>query len=295
MTPSLLVGFDGSEASRVAVRLAARLAAGSALSLVHATAPAPLSALTALDNLGTLISGSPGVLGEEWARHEEARALVLLAEGRAEALSAGASAVHTRHLLGRPADVLSNLAASPGCELVVVGPHGHGAWARTLVGSVTDELLRHAHVPVLVARGGRLGHVVVGIDGSPGSLRAAALAGRLARRTGAAVELVAAVEFPIETFVEARTAVRELLEGEARKWFAKARATMNGTPTSEVVVFHEPVHALLTHAERTQADLVVVGRRGPGEGVRHLLGSVSRRIALTAPMSVLVVPAAVPE
>jgi nucleotide-binding universal stress UspA family protein len=91
--------------------------------------------------------------------------------------------------------------------------------------------------------------------------------------------------------VEARTAVRDLLEREARQRFAKARATLNGTPSTEVVVFHEPVHALLTHAERTKADLVVVGRRGPGEGVRHLLGSVSRRVALTAPMSVLVVPA----
>jgi nucleotide-binding universal stress UspA family protein len=291
MTPFLVVGVDGSEASQAAVRLAARLSVGAALTLVQATTPAPLATLTAIDNLGTLVSGTPGVLAEEWTRREEHRALQLLSEAKTVATELGAAQVQTLHLLGRPADVLADLAATDGCELVVVGPHGHGAFARTLVGSTTDELLRQAHVPVLVARREALRSMVVGIDGSPGSVRAAALAGRLARRTGATVELVAAVEFPIETFVEARAAVRSLLEEEARRWFAKARATMNGTPSTEVIVFHEPVHAILTHAEKMNADLVVVGRRGPGEGVRHMLGSVSRRIALTAPMSVLVVPA----
>ncbi len=291
MTSFLLVGVDGSAASQVAVRLAAHLSAGSPLTLVHASAPAPLSTLLTLDNLGTLVSGVPGVLGEEWTRHEERRALELLAREKERAVAQGAVEVHARHLLGRPSDVLADMAAAGRCELVIIGPHGHGAFARTLVGSTTDELLRHAHVPVLVARGDRVRHVVVGVDGSPGSQRAAALAGQLARRTGAGVELVAAVEFPIETFVEARAAVRGLLEDEARRWFAKARATMNGTPSSEVIAFHEPVHALLSHAQRMKADLVVVGRRGPGEGARHLLGSVSRRLALTAEMSVLVVPA----
>jgi nucleotide-binding universal stress UspA family protein len=39
-----------------------------------------------------------------------------------------------------------------GCDLVVLGSHGHGRLRRFFRGSVTDEVIRHARFPVLVVK-----------------------------------------------------------------------------------------------------------------------------------------------
>jgi nucleotide-binding universal stress UspA family protein len=51
---------------------------------------------------------------------------------------------------GHPASVL--FAASRGSALVVVGSRGRGSLAGALLGSVSQDLLRHSHCPVTVAR-----------------------------------------------------------------------------------------------------------------------------------------------
>lgn len=37
-------------------------------------------------------------------------------------------------------------------QLVIVGSRGHGKVRRTLLGSVSDYVLHHSHVPVIVCR-----------------------------------------------------------------------------------------------------------------------------------------------
>lgn len=39
-----------------------------------------------------------------------------------------------------------------GADLLVVGSHGHGAIGRLLLGSVANDIIRHASVPVLVVK-----------------------------------------------------------------------------------------------------------------------------------------------
>ena len=39
-----------------------------------------------------------------------------------------------------------------GCDLIVIGSHGHGRFRRLLRGSLTDEVVRNAHCPVLVVK-----------------------------------------------------------------------------------------------------------------------------------------------
>ena len=39
-----------------------------------------------------------------------------------------------------------------GCDLVVIGSHGHGRLRRLFRGSLTDEVVRNAHCPVLVVK-----------------------------------------------------------------------------------------------------------------------------------------------
>lgn len=41
-------------------------------------------------------------------------------------------------------------AAEKNADLVVVGSHGRTGWVRWMLGSQTDEVLHHAHSPVLI-------------------------------------------------------------------------------------------------------------------------------------------------
>ena len=55
-------------------------------------------------------------------------------------------------LIGRPDAAIVWLAEEIGADLVSVGSRGLGAMRRTLIGSVSDSVVRHAHCPVMVVR-----------------------------------------------------------------------------------------------------------------------------------------------
>jgi nucleotide-binding universal stress UspA family protein len=53
---------------------------------------------------------------------------------------------------GKPGEVICKLAHEEKAELVVIGTRGLGKVRRTLLGSVSDFVVHHSHVPVLVCR-----------------------------------------------------------------------------------------------------------------------------------------------
>jgi nucleotide-binding universal stress UspA family protein len=64
--------------------------------------------------------------------------------------------VHPMVIEGHPAEVL--VAAAEDADLLVVGSRGHGAFASTVIGSVSINCVLHAHCPVLVLRDGHASH-----------------------------------------------------------------------------------------------------------------------------------------
>ncbi len=44
------------------------------------------------------------------------------------------------------------VAASQGCDLIFIGSHGRSGWGQLLLGSVTNKVLSHSRIPVLVHR-----------------------------------------------------------------------------------------------------------------------------------------------
>ena len=54
--------------------------------------------------------------------------------------------------MGRADAEIVDKAEEIGAGLIVVGSRGVGAMRRTLTGSVSDSVVRHAHCPVMVVR-----------------------------------------------------------------------------------------------------------------------------------------------
>jgi nucleotide-binding universal stress UspA family protein len=53
---------------------------------------------------------------------------------------------------GTPAEVIVDTAKERGCDLIVVGTHGHSAISDVLVGSTAKWVVRHSPIPDLVIR-----------------------------------------------------------------------------------------------------------------------------------------------
>ena len=54
---------------------------------------------------------------------------------------------------GSPAEEICKLANEVGADLIVIGTHGRGLLGRALLGSVAQNVIRHATQPVLTVRG----------------------------------------------------------------------------------------------------------------------------------------------
>lgn len=137
------------------------------------------------------------------------------------------------------------------------------------------------------------GHtVVVGVDGSPSSSKALALAATEARWRRARLRVVAAWSFPLYaagTYVPA-DAYADVPDELATAVDAQVADVLGPSPEVEVerLVAEGPAAAVILEAAK-DADLVVVGSRGRGGFAGLLLGSVSSQVVHHAHCPVLVV------
>lgn len=147
--------------------------------------------------------------------------------------------------------------------------------------------------------------ILVAVDGSKSSMRAAKMAARLANRNSAQLIVVCVVGRPSYAFTSVSTtgvaAFPALgLSGyykyavkEAETWLNEAvsLAKQMGVTASKSVVRGSisVIAAITDYAEKRDCDLIVVGTKGKGGFKRLLLGSVSGGVVNHASCSVLVV------
>jgi nucleotide-binding universal stress UspA family protein len=141
----ILVPTDGSELSSFAVEQAIALAASTDAALVFLTVNEPFHLLTTSTEM---IEASR----EEYERQSEAHADRILEKVGAAALEAGVPFITVRNWNDDPFREIIKVAEDRCCELIAMGSHGRRGFAAMMLGSVTNKVLTHSTLPVLVIR-----------------------------------------------------------------------------------------------------------------------------------------------
>lgn len=136
--------------------------------------------------------------------------------------------------------------------------------------------------------------VLLAIDGSENSRRAAATAADLVRALGGsrlAAVYVAAAPPAQSRIVRANFDVHAVLEEDARSIAAPILDLIEkaGVPCTLEVGMGDPATEILATAGRLGADLIVIGSRGLGALKGVVQGSVSQKVAQAAACPVLIV------
>ena len=144
----ILLATDGSEEAALAVQTATDLAksTGSELHLVYVEAASYVFPTTDWECLGG--EDLPTRLDE--VAKEAAKIKVDEQAQRVREADGEVAGAHAR--VGYPEAEIVDLAEELGVGLIVMGSRGLGGVRRTLMGSVSDSVVRHAHCPVLVTR-----------------------------------------------------------------------------------------------------------------------------------------------
>ncbi len=140
--------------------------------------------------------------------------------------------------------------------------------------------------------------ILIGIDSSPASDRAVALALRMASATGSDVLLVHAIPWSPYSFQTAQDNENRAAEREAEIDAATTqllrptleRAKEAGVHAEGIARHGHPVELLVDLAAERNVDHIIVGRTGESRMKQVLYGGIPGRLILNAPVAVTVVP-----
>jgi nucleotide-binding universal stress UspA family protein len=300
MTPTIVVGYDGTDHGDDALALGRLLAgiAGAELVVACAYPDDPLGESAAA------LEVAQGMREDAEGKLERARTWLAGAGGGASAAADGG--VSLRAVAGAsPAHVLHELAEASDALAIVVGASHHGRALRLLTGSTPDAVLDHAPCPVAVApdgyrdavRGaGGVRQMAVAYDGSPEARHALEVAASYARGAGARLRVVTALNSaavgvypPPPLDVAAYEELSWVARSEAHGRLEEAIAALGADVDAESAVLDGDIVSVLVQEAKTD-DLLFTGSGAKGPFRRVLLGSVSTHLLRDAACPVVVVP-----
>lgn len=295
---NVLFATDFSPASEAAMPYATAICRrfGSTLHLVHVLSDAGLLLMT-----GGVDYVSMGTIYED--THNEIKE-------KLEELGAHCEGIpHKNHV--RHGQVWKSLAAiieENEIDLIVVGTHGRGGIGKLLLGSVAENILRHAKCPVLtvgpkvtgraklpvVKKTGRelapveleLNEIVLATNFAESAPQIAAQAIALAEEFRSRLVLMHALE---NYFHVARKP--EVIEESMRN--LKALVPKDAAlqyPPEVLVEFGQAPEAILKTAVQHEADMIILGARSTADiGTTHLPWSAAHHVVANAPCPVLTI------
>jgi len=141
----ILAPIDGSELSQEAVAHAVKLAAATGASIAFLTVLEPFHVLT---TSAEMLEATR----EEYERHAEAQGDRILETAAEAARELGVACVTVRRWGEQPYREIIDVAKELGCDLIAMASHGRGGVSSLVLGSVSNKVLAHSSVPVLVLR-----------------------------------------------------------------------------------------------------------------------------------------------
>lgn len=206
--------------------------------------------------------------------------------------------IHEHALLGSAASEIDTLARSLPADLLVVGAHGEGFLRELLLGSTAFALAQRVVCPSLIVKmpGERAyRNVLVGIDLMGVGRRALAAAGRVA--PDATTTALHAVRIPFESALggfsgepsDLEQGRRQVLEEGRRQLEDFVGGSGEARRTTRVVAYGHAANVVVSQAQASQTDLVVVGRHAASLGTVRF-GGVAKRIVEAVDCDVLIVP-----
>lgn len=206
----------------------------------------------------------------------------------------------------KPAETIIRYAKSRGMDLIVPGTHARRGMRRLLLGSVVEALVRNSPVPALVVRprpkpsSTRFRHILAPVDFSDYSTEALRHAKQLAALFGGQVTLLFVAEertvplfsdTGIPNFTVLKMDDEVIHNAPAALEALDESVQVDGVETEHLVRQGRVDTIILEVAEKTDADLIVMGSHGVAGAERRLLGNTTDHIIRTAAAPVLVVPA----
>ena len=225
---------------------------------------------------------------------------------------------------GSPAEVLISETQRLEGDLLVIGSVGMTGARRFLLGNVPNKVSHHAPTDLLIVKtdaeprfSGLYSSLLVGVDGSPTSMRALDAVSSLAATLGIKPAVVCAYE-PLadnerdalradesdaiaqwgasrtvaDTPSEFRWRIAAATEAEDVLERAVDHAAKFGVEADARAVQGAPAEVLLDIAERENIDLLVVGSVGMTGAKRFALGNVPHRLSHHAPTDLLIMKTA---
>src|ERR1700737_1279458 len=281
----IMVPTDGSgfhrEAIRVALRIAERTDAKIRLVRVLATG----------SFFGMAAAAESTAIAAEVVKSERDRALSELYALAAECRTASNADISVDLHAGPVAEVLASYARRNEADLIVISTHGRSGIARLSLGSVTDSLIRHTPIPVLVVKpptsylnpqvNEGFKRIVVPLDGST-------LAEQILPRVLTLAKLEEADITLLNVLVPHSYSQKEIVD-PSLPWWDKdisvaqtylfriaGKLRRNGVlVTTEIVIGEHVARAPADFASREKADLIAIATHGRGGVARMLRGSVA--------------------
>jgi len=205
---------------------------------------------------------------------------------------------------GRVAPTLREYAEKYHVDLIVMSSHARGGIKRITLGSVTDHMIRHSNIPVLVVKPPAsfvaptfeetVARIVVPLDGSRLAEQILPEVATIAGRLNATVSL-------LQVLTPSTYSQKEIMQPGLPWWdedIAAAEAYLERASSiiteegisagREVILATEVAPAILEYANTVRADLIALATSGSGGMNRFVFGAVADEVTRRSPVSVLV-------
>lgn len=235
---------------------------------------------------------------ESWSAHKEQKMREFLEQARDILTGAGMAAesivinIHYRKS-GVARDILEE--SRFGYDVVALGRRGLGAADDAMLGSVASKVLLNVSGPAVCLVGGKpkAGRILVGVDNSWGSMRAANFVAKILNKGEPHITLAHVVRFPGEDEGILNGQIVQKLQDEAaeaiKPTFEKLTKSMTAMGVDPSKITQKVISgvvsrstALLNEARNGRYGTIVVGRRGVSEVEEFQMGRIAAKLTQVA-------------